>query len=56
MAGTASGTTLVTCNCKSEFQDKIYGPNKRVANNTSKESAICTVCGKEHKGAAPKKK
>jgi hypothetical protein len=39
-------TTLVhKCNCNSEFQDKEYGTQMRLFNETLKDSAICTVCG-----------
>ena len=39
------------CDCKHEFQDKIYGKNKRVHNQTVSSKGgpagyRCTVCGK----------
>lgn len=40
---------IITCNCASEFQDKEYGKNKRVANlKKDVTKCKCTVCGKEH--------
>lgn len=48
-------TSIVGCKCKSEFQDKRYGLQQRVANHTTKkpspDTAIsrCTICGTEHK-------
>jgi hypothetical protein len=40
-------TKILKCFCKSEFQDKKYGKQKRVANCTSKDNEYrCTVCGK----------
>jgi hypothetical protein len=47
-------TKLVTCACKSEYQDQKYGKSKRVANavdgGKAKKSGVwrCTVCGKEY--------
>ena len=43
---------LIKCDCKSEFQDKTYGVNTRVANQIVKKSGDkkfgrCTVCGKD---------
>lgn len=35
------------CNCKSEFQDKLYGKNKRVFNKMKTNRIRCTVCSKE---------
>ena len=39
------------CDCKSEYQDKKYGKNKRVFNKTNSTSTTvkyrCAVCGKE---------
>ena len=42
----------IRCTCKSEFQDKRYGKNKRLANETTKGPGgtrgwRCTVCGKD---------
>lgn len=45
-----SKTYKVKCACKSEFQDKQYGVNVRIANQTSKQhldgtvDVRCTVC------------
>ncbi len=49
-------TRNVACNCKHEFQDKVYGIGRRLANLVTKtlKSASnqcdyrCTVCGKAH--------
>lgn len=43
---------LIKCDCKSDFQDKVYGVNTRVANQTvsksgDKKIGRCTICGKE---------
>lgn len=43
-----SGTVKVKCTCENAFQDKTYGKGVRVANKTQKDSARCTVCGREH--------
>lgn len=45
-------TKIITCTCKSEYQDKEYGKGKRVANHASSQGSKewqwrCTVCGKE---------
>lgn len=37
------------CNCKHEYQDKVYGQGMRVCNEDSKKQATCTVCGTKHK-------
>lgn len=44
---------IVNCGgdkCNSDFQDKTYGKNKRVANKTAATTATyrCTVCLKLH--------
>jgi hypothetical protein len=45
---------LVQCKCSHEFQDRTYGPGRRVANATQKAKAKdratvrCTVCSQEH--------
>lgn len=44
---------IITCACKSPFQDKLYGASKRVANSCQKEAGKptgyrCTVCGRKH--------
>lgn len=45
-------TVIIRCNCKSEYQDKVYGNNKRVANvkgdKADSTKYRCTVCGKEY--------
>jgi len=39
------GTTIIICSCKSDFQDKIYGKGKRLANTKyDDKSAKCTIC------------
>lgn len=41
-------TRISSCTCKNEFQDKRYGKNNRVFNETAKENLYrCTVCGKD---------
>ena len=39
------------CNCKSEFQDEIYGKGNRLFNPRGKGEKLdgyrCTVCGRE---------
>lgn len=37
-------TAILTCTCKSDFQDKTYGEGKRVGNECNK-GLRCTVCG-----------
>lgn len=48
------------CNCKSEFQDELYGKGNRLFNEIGKDQKSgyrCTVCGKEVKeGGISKKK
>ncbi len=49
-------TRNIACTCKHEFQDKVYGLGRRLANLVTKtlKSASnqcdyrCTVCGKSH--------
>ena len=48
-------TKVVQCTCRHEQQDKMYGKNGRVANETTRVSSTankhtyrCTVCGREH--------
>lgn len=42
---------ILDCTCKSEYQDKTYGPGNRVHNETKGKNgndvggARCTVCG-----------
>jgi hypothetical protein len=45
-----SETKIMPCTCESEFQDKTYGRNLRLFNQTRKSDGKlyrCTVCGKE---------
>jgi len=37
-------TKVLTCTCKSEFQDKTYGTGNRLHNKTN-NGWRCTVCG-----------
>lgn len=37
------------CTCVHEYQDKKYGEQNRACTVTIKETAKCTVCGKELK-------
>jgi len=47
---------ILSCNCKSEFQDKTYGKNKRVKNPAKKAGGYrCTVCGVVDKSTIPTK-
>jgi hypothetical protein len=45
-------TTISSCGCKSEYQDKKYGKGQRLMNRKTKtghdHEATCTVCGKVH--------
>jgi len=49
-------TKVITCSCPEEYQDKIYGKNKRLHNAFGKphKGYRCTVCGKEHKDSDKK--
>lgn len=39
---------ILPCTCISSFQDKLYGPGKRVANQMKNPAlARCTCCGKQ---------
>lgn len=44
-------TVIITCKCDSNYQDTVYGINKRLANikgdKPDASIARCTVCGKE---------
>ncbi len=40
-----AGTVVLSCTCKSDFQDHRYGRGKRVHNVGLKDNATCTVCG-----------
>lgn len=45
-----SKTDIFTCTCKNEYQDKAYGRNRRVFNQTRKSEGKvwrCTSCTKE---------
>lgn len=37
-------TSIRTCTCKHEYQDKKYGKQKRVFNQTQRGDYRCTVC------------
>ena len=41
-------TVIKPCDCKHEYQDKVYGKNMRVHNTMASEKGDyrCTVCGK----------
>jgi hypothetical protein len=43
---------ILTCRCKHEFQDKLYGKHRRVHNPMAKTPGAyrCTVCGAETTG------
>ena len=53
-----SKTHMVSCTCKSDYQDRLYGKGQRVANVQDKSvskgpgansvQAECTVCKKPH--------
>lgn len=43
---------VISCTCQSEYQDKLYGKGRRIANKTEKKLGLspvwrCTVCGKD---------
>jgi len=39
------GTVIVSCTCKSEYQDRIYGKGKRLANTSfDRKKGKCVVC------------
>lgn len=43
------GTKIIICDCKHEYQDKLYGKNHRVANKRvtkDRDEYRCTVCSK----------
>jgi hypothetical protein len=41
-------TVVINHDCISQFQDKVYGKNRRLANvKKSETKCTCTVCGKE---------
>lgn len=45
------------CKCRSEFQDKTYGPGNRVYNvSTDGKVERCTVCNSTSSGSKPDKK
>lgn len=47
LSGPTQGTVVRICTCKHEYQDKKYGPGKRVHNvaaGKSSHSCKCTVC------------
>lgn len=48
LGGSGGDTKRVRCYCENEFQDKIYGHMKRIANRTARDGIYrCTVCGKD---------
>ncbi len=49
-------TIMIVCNCEHDFQDEMYGKQRRVA-NTNGKGCTCTVCGKTTvgKGAVDEK-
>lgn len=40
------GAKVLTCVCKSEYQDKKYGEGRRLMNRKN-QGYRCTVCGKD---------
>lgn len=49
---------ILKCRCKSEYQDKLYGPGMRVHNATKKSDGAmqrCAVCTNEQVASAPGK-
>ena len=53
-------TKVSFCTCRSDFQDRQYGPEKRLMNQLGVGKQVlfrCTVCGREHKlGEEPNEK
>lgn len=45
----AKGSIVAPCSCQSQQQDRLHGQGYRVKNLTQKQTARCTVCGKEEK-------
>lgn len=47
-----SGSIVKDCNCKSEYQDKKYGKQRRLFTVGGKEKTdlkyTCTVCGRRY--------
>lgn len=41
----------IVCDCKSEYQDKRYGPGNRVFTPKGNGDKVCTICEKS-KGSA----
>lgn len=42
------GTKLLSCTCKSEYQDRVYGKGMRVHNKSVSKLGTkfrCTICG-----------
>lgn len=37
---------IAPCSCNHEYQDKKYGPGKRVHNKKANGQQTCTVCGR----------
>ena len=45
---------IIKCTCKHEEQDKLHGPQCRVANPTKDPDKVrCTVCKREHNPKSP---
>lgn len=43
------GVKIITCTCIHKYQDKKYGPGKRVHNmDKGRIKGTCTVCGKQN--------
>jgi hypothetical protein len=52
-----SGTKIIKCTCKNDFQDREYGKQQRLANvNEAETSSTCTVCGNKISQLTSKKK
>lgn len=52
----SNGIAIKICTCTHDYQDSVYGKQKRVCNpigkdakGTSDGTHKCTVCGKKHK-------
>jgi hypothetical protein len=48
-------TQVKSCSCKSDFQDKEYGAQQRLMNESEKGTVVCTVCGAIHRVDKAKK-
>jgi len=52
-------TEIIQCNCKSDFQDELYGKGMRLMNTMGKDKPSgyrCTVCRKEVRSGDAKRK